>query len=69
MKVVKDFIFFYSKITVDGTAAMKLKEIKLLLGREAIANIESMLKEQRHHFASKSSYSQSYDFSSSHLCI
>ena len=44
MKVVKDFIFFYSKITVDGTAAMKLKEIKLLLGREAIANREYVKK-------------------------
>ena len=46
-------------------------EIKrhMLLGRKSIAIIESILKEQRHHFASKVSYSQSYDFSSSHLCI
>ena len=46
-------------------------EIKrhMLLGRKSIAIIESILKEQRHHFASKVSYSQSYDFSSSHLYV
>ena len=26
VKVIKDFIFFSSKITADGTAAMKLKD-------------------------------------------
>ena len=30
VKVVKDFIIFVSKITEDGTAAMKLKDICFL---------------------------------------
>ena len=39
---------------------------KLLLGRKAMANLDSV-KKQRHHFANKSLYSQNYGFSSSHV--
>ena len=31
------------------------------------ANLDSILKKQRHHFVDKGPYSQSYDFSSSHV--
>ena len=41
---------------------------KLLLGRKAMANLDSV-KKQRHHFANKSLYSLSYDFPSSHACM
>ena len=43
-------------------------EIKrhLLLGRKAMTNLDSILK-QRHHFANKGSFSQSYGFSSSYV--
>ena len=43
------------------TAAMKFR--RLLLGRKAMTNLDSVLKS----FANKGPYSQSYDFSSSHV--
>ena len=46
-------------------------EIKrhLLLGRIAMTNRDSILKEQRHHFANKDLSHQSYAVSSSHVRI
>ena len=32
-------------------------------------NLDNVLKKQRHHFANKDSYSQSYRFSISHVCM
>ena len=32
-----------------------------------MTNLESILKKQRHHFATKDPYTQSYGFSSSHV--
>jgi len=49
------------------TAVMKLRH--LLLGRKAITNLDSVLKKQRHHFADKGPYSQSYGFSYSCVWI
>ena len=65
METGRDYIFLGSKITVDGD------EIKrcLLLGRKAMTNLEGVLKKQRHHFANKGPYSQSYGFSSHHVQI
>ena len=37
------------------------------LGREAMSNLESLLKKQRHQFANKGLYSQSYVFSNNHV--
>ena len=39
----------------------------LFLGRKAMTNLDSILKSQRHQFANKGLYSQSYGFSSSHV--
>ena len=39
----------------------------LLLGRKAMTNLDFILKKQRHHFADKGPYSQSYGFSSNHV--
>ena len=61
-----DFIFGGSKITVDGDFSQKIKRC-LLLGRKVVMNLDSILKKQRHHFADKGLYSQSYGFSSSHV--
>ena len=60
-EIVADFIFGGSKITADG-------EIKshLLLGRQVMTNLDSILK-SRDYFANKDSYSQGYGFSSSHV--
>ena len=54
-----------SKITSDGDCSHEIKRC-LLLGRKAITNLDSILK-QRYHFAEKGLYNQSYGFSSSHV--
>ena len=66
MKTVKHFIFLGSKITVDGDCSHEIKR-HLLLGRNAMTNLDNVLKKQRHHFANKGPYSQKYGFSSSHV--
>ena len=57
-----------SKITADGDCSHEIKR-HLLLGRKALTNLDSTLKKQRHHFANKTPYRQSYDFSSSHVWL
>ena len=47
------------------TAAMKLKDIALR--KDSYDKPRQYIKKQRHHFANKGSYSQNYDFSSSHV--
>ena len=63
---VSDFILGGSKITADGDRSHEMKR-RLLLGRKAMTNLDSVLKNQRHYFANKDPSSQSYDFSSSHV--
>ena len=43
MKIVKDFIFLGSKITADGDCSHGIKR-RLLLGRKAMTNQDSVLK-------------------------
>ena len=43
METVRDFIFFSSKINADGDCIHEIKRC-LLLGRKAMANIDSILK-------------------------
>ena len=43
MDTVTDFIFFGSKITVDGDYSHEIKRC-LLLGRKTMTNLESLLK-------------------------
>ena len=43
METVTDFIFLDSKITADGNCSHKIKR-HLLLGRKAMANLDSILK-------------------------
>ena len=66
METVSDFIFLGSKITADSNCSHEIKRC-LLLGRKAMINLGKVLKKQRHHFADKGPYSQSYVFSSSHV--
>ena len=58
VEAVTDFIFLGSKITVDGDCSHKIKSFD---------KPRQHIKEQRHHFANKDLYSQSYGVSSSHL--
>ena len=43
MEAVTDFIFLGSKITADGNCSHEMKR-HLLLGREAVLNLDSILK-------------------------
>ena len=58
--------FLGSKITADGDCSHKIKR-HLLLGRKAMTNLDSILKNRRHYFPDKGPCSQSYGFSSSHV--
>ena len=64
VKTVADFIFLGSETTVDGDCSQEIKRC-LLLGRKAMTNLDSVLKNR--DIANKSSYSQNYGFSSSHV--
>jgi len=66
VEAVTDFIFLGSKITADSDCSHTIKS-RLLLGREAMINLDGVLKKQRHHFANKSPYNQSYGFSCSYV--
>ena len=59
------FIFLSSKVTVDCDYSYEIKR-HLFLGRNAMTNLDSV-KKQRHHFADKGPYSQSYGVSNSHV--
>ena len=58
--------FLGSKITADGDCSHEIKR-RLLLGRKAMTNLDSILKKQRYYFANKGPSSQGYGFPSSHV--
>ena len=43
MKIVRDFMFWASKITADGNCSHEIKRY-LPLGRKAVTNVDSILK-------------------------
>ena len=63
METVRDFIFSGSKITADGDCSHEIKR-RLLLGRKAMTNLDSILK-RRHYFANKGLSSQLWFFQQS----
>ena len=67
METVTDFIWGGSKIPANGDCSHEIKRC-LLLGREVMTNLDSILK-SRHYFAGKGPSSQGYGFSSSHVWI
>ena len=64
METVSDFIWGGSKITADGDCSREIKR-RLLRGRKAMTNLESILKSRR-CFADKGPSSQGYGFSCGH---
>ena len=66
VETVSDFILGGSKITAAGDCSHEMKRC-LLLGRNAMTNLDSILKSRDITFADKGSSSQSYSFSSSHV--
>ena len=66
MKTVTDFIFLGCKITADGDCSHDIKR-RLLLGRKAMTNPDSILKSRDiYYFTDKGPSSQNYGYSSSH---
>ena len=63
VETVTDFIFLGSKITADGDCSHEIKR-RLLLGRKAMTNLDSILK-SRHYFANKGLSSQLWFFQQS----
>ena len=67
METVTDFIFLGSKITVDGDCSHEIKR-RLLLGRKAMTNLDSILKSRNITLPTKVHLSsQGYGFSSGHV--
>ena len=65
VETVTDFLLGGTEITADGDCSHEIKRC-LLLGRKAMTNLGSILK-NRHYFANKGPSSQGYGFSSSHV--
>ena len=59
METVTDFIFWCSKITADGDCSHEIKRC-LLLGRKAMANIDSILKSRNVTLPTKVHFSSSH---------
>ena len=68
METVTDFIFLDSKITADGDCSHEIKK-HVFLGKKAVTNIDSVLKNQMYFFTDKVPSSQSYGFSNSKVLM
>ena len=60
VETLDEFIFLGSKIAADGDFSHEIKR-RLLLGREVMTKLDSILK-NRHYFVKKGSSSQDYGF-------
>ena len=60
VETLDEFIFLGSKIAADGDFSHEIKR-RLLLGREVMTKLDSILK-NRHYFVKKVSSSQDYGF-------
>ena len=67
VETVRVFIFLGSKITADGDCSHKIKTLGPW--KKSYDQPRQHIKTQRHYFADKGLSSQSYGFSSSHVCI
>ena len=65
METVRDFIFLGSKITADSDSSYEIKTFAPW--KKSYDKPRQHIKKQRHYFADKGPYSQSYGFSSSHV--
>ena len=66
VEAVTDFLLSGFKITAHGDCRHRIRK-RLLPGRKAMTNLNSVLKSKGRHFADKGPYSQSYGPSSSHV--
>ena len=66
LETVSDFIFWGSKITVDGDCSHEIKRL-LLLRRKVMTNLDSILKSRDITLTTNVLSSQGYGFSSGHV--
>ena len=66
VETVPDFIFGGSKITADGGCSHEIKR-RLLLGRKAMTNLDSILKSRDIYFGDRVQSSQSCRFFRFHV--
>ena len=66
VETVSDFILGGSKISTDGDCSHEIKR-RLLLGRKAMINLDSIFKSRDIIFANKGPSSKGYGFSSGHI--
>ena len=66
VETVSDFIFWGSKITVDGDCSHEIKR-RLLFGRKVMTKLDSILKSTDITLPTKVHLRQSYGFSSCHV--
>jgi len=65
VEAVTDFLFLGSKITVDSDCSHEIKT--LASWKESYDKSRQCIEKQRHHFADKGPYGQTYGFSSSYV--
>ena len=65
VEIVTNFIFLGSKITADSDCSHEIKT--LASWKESYDKSRQCIEKQRHHFADKGPYSQTYGFSSSYV--
>ena len=66
MEIVTDFMFLGSKITADGDQSHEIKNTPAPW-KKSYDQPRQHIKKQRHYFANKGPFGQSYSFSSSHV--
>ena len=66
MEIVTDFMFLGSKITADGDQSHEIKKTPAPW-KKSYDQPRQHIKKQRHYFANKGPFGQSYSFSSSHV--
>ena len=66
VEAVTGFLFFGSKITADGDCSHEIRR-RLLLGREAMTNLDHVLKSRDITLLTKVCYSQSYGLPCGHI--
>ena len=67
VEAVKDFTFLGFKTTADNDCGHEIKTLAPC--KESYDKPRQRIEKQRHYFANKDLYNQSYDFSSSHIWI
>ena len=67
METMTGFIFLASKITSDGDCSHEIK--RLAPWKKSYDKPRQCIKKQRHYFANRGWFSQTYGFSSSHIQV